>query len=283
MGSRWLQVRTEYANRVAEICVETFFEVTKEFNFRILLEGEAKVGDNWKKRISVRGDPLMKLITKHKVKGEEIPVTTSRKVAEYFGKEHKHVIESIEKLLEKDGSSFGLISMFVISKYKDKYKRDKKQYLLTQDGFTLLAMGFTGAKALEFKLAYIQSFNDMRSAIHEHKIAREVTRQGYKGTTQALKDQLGDDAKIYHFSNEADMRNKIVLGLTTKQYCVIHEIDKKKMRDHLETKDLKALASLEKYDEILIELGAPFEERKEKCEEYHLTMLRKQLAVEEIT
>lgn len=31
MGSRWLQVRTEYAERVAEICVETFFEVTKEF------------------------------------------------------------------------------------------------------------------------------------------------------------------------------------------------------------------------------------------------------------
>jgi len=43
-----IQVKEEYADRVAEICVATFHEVTEWFNFRILLEGEAKVGDNWK-------------------------------------------------------------------------------------------------------------------------------------------------------------------------------------------------------------------------------------------
>jgi len=43
-----IQVKDEYAERVAEICVSTFLEVTEEFNFRILLEGEAKVGNNWK-------------------------------------------------------------------------------------------------------------------------------------------------------------------------------------------------------------------------------------------
>lgn len=43
-----IQVKEELADRVAEICVESFAEVTEHFNFRILLEGEAKVGDNWK-------------------------------------------------------------------------------------------------------------------------------------------------------------------------------------------------------------------------------------------
>lgn len=43
-----VQVREEVAERVAEICVESFKEVTEHFNFRILLEGEAKVGNNWK-------------------------------------------------------------------------------------------------------------------------------------------------------------------------------------------------------------------------------------------
>lgn len=42
-----IQVKEELANRVAEICVESFEQVTEHFNFRILLEGEAKVGANW--------------------------------------------------------------------------------------------------------------------------------------------------------------------------------------------------------------------------------------------
>lgn len=43
-----IQVKEEYAERVAEICIGTFKEVTEFFNFRILLEGEAKIGNNWK-------------------------------------------------------------------------------------------------------------------------------------------------------------------------------------------------------------------------------------------
>jgi len=43
-----IQVKEQYADRVAEICVSTFKEVTEWFDFRILLEGEAKVGMNWK-------------------------------------------------------------------------------------------------------------------------------------------------------------------------------------------------------------------------------------------
>lgn len=169
-----------------------------------------------------------KLITKQKIKGEDVPVTTSRKVAEVFGKRHSHVIEALENLMVENST---VKSMFTLSTYKVR-GRDFKQYLLTQDGFTLLAMGFTGAKALEFKLAYIQAFNDMRVAIEEHKFNREIAKEGFKGLTGALRAEHGDNAKMYHFSNEADMLNRIVLGLSAKQYCDIHKIDRKRMRDY---------------------------------------------------
>lgn len=212
----------------------------------------------------------MKLIVKHKIQGEDTPVTTSKKVAEFFEKEHKHVIRDIENLIEKDGSNFGLNSMFILSTYKDTYKRDKKQYLLTQDGFTLLAMGFTGPKALEFKLAYINAFNGMRKELEDFKVQRKIAKEGYKGLTGSLKDELGDNAKVYHFSNEADMINKIVLGLTAKQYCDIHNIDRKCMRDHLSSKDLESISELEKYDEFLIRRGFTYKQREEELSEYHL-------------
>lgn len=221
----------------------------------------------------------MQLIVKHKIKEENIPVTTSRKVAEFFEKEHKHVIRDIENLIEKDGLNFELNSMFILSTYKDTYKRDKKQYLLTQDGFTLLAMGFTGPKALEFKLAYIKAFNEMKKELEDFRFQRKIAKEGYKGLTGSLKDELGDDAKVYHFSNEADMINKIVLGLTAKQYCDIHKVDRKCMRDHLSSKDLEAISELEKYDEFLIRRGFTYKQREEELSEYHLRRLRKTLEV----
>ncbi|WDF83600.1 Rha family transcriptional regulator [Lacticaseibacillus pabuli] len=87
-------------------------------------------------------------------------VTTSLQLAETFGKNHKHVLDSIENLVaEKSAAKFFA---------KDTYTSRGKQYPLyymTRDGFTLLAMGFTGKAALEFKLQYIDAFNSMEQTI----------------------------------------------------------------------------------------------------------------------
>lgn len=221
---------------------------------------------------------MNKLVVKHKVKGEDVPVTTSRKVAEYFEKEHYNVIRDIEKLFSNDLKN-ELVKMFFISQYKDKKGETRKEYLLTQDGFSLLVMGFTGAKAMKFKLAYIKAFNEMKKELEDFRFQRKLSKEGYKGLTGSLKDELGDNAKVYHFSNEADMINRIVLGLSAKQYCDIHNIDRKKMRDHLSSKDLEAIAELEKYDEFLIRRGFSYKEREEELSEYHLRRLRKTLEV----
>lgn len=89
-------------------------------------------------------------------------VTTSLKVAEVFGKQHRHILRDISSL-EKDVPNFG--QMFLGGNEPDSYGRDRRIYYMNRDGFTLLAMGFTGKKALQFKLKYIEAFNKMESIV----------------------------------------------------------------------------------------------------------------------
>lgn len=97
------------------------------------------------------------------------PVALSTDIARVFGKEHRHVIRSIENLLSELGTerapNFGLTSTDVL--LPNGGVRKDKAYLLTRDGFTLLAMSFTGRRALQFKLAYIDAFNEMERHLLE--------------------------------------------------------------------------------------------------------------------
>lgn len=83
-------------------------------------------------------------------------VVSSRDVAESFEKRHDNVMRDIDKL-QKDVLNFE--EMFQESSYEDSYGRNQKCYLMNRDGFSLLAMGFTGQKALDWKLKYIEAFN----------------------------------------------------------------------------------------------------------------------------
>ena len=87
-------------------------------------------------------------------------MVSSRDVAENFEKEHKHVLRDIESLMGGE-SKIGLSSMFFKSEYVSSQNKHLPMYLMNRDGFTLLAMGFTGSKAMEWKLKYIQAFNAM--------------------------------------------------------------------------------------------------------------------------
>lgn len=94
-------------------------------------------------------------------------VTTSLNLAESFEKQHKHVLRDIDAL-EKDVSNFG--QMFVEGNEPDSYGRDRRVIYMNRDGFTILAMGFTGKKALQFKLKYIDAFNQMEEHIKENQM-----------------------------------------------------------------------------------------------------------------
>mgnify|MGYP000042177866 CR=1 FL=1 len=92
------------------------------------------------------------------------PVVSSREVANNFEKKHKHVLESIENIKAENSA---VTKMFIESSYKAGTGKNYKEYLLTRDGFSLLVMGFTGAKSLQWKLKYIEAFNKMEQYIKE--------------------------------------------------------------------------------------------------------------------
>ncbi len=92
------------------------------------------------------------------------PQTTSLKIAEVFEKEHRNITRDIENLeIPEDKHRLNFEQIF----YKDKYGREQKAYSISKDGFVLLAMGYTGAKAMQFKLNYIDAFNAMESELRK--------------------------------------------------------------------------------------------------------------------
>lgn len=95
-------------------------------------------------------------------------LTTSRTVAEYFEKEHRHVMEAIRSLIAQAGGmpKIGQTSVFTETTYiNEQNGQAYPMYLINRDGFSLLAMGFTGAKALQFKLKFIAAFNAMEKQL----------------------------------------------------------------------------------------------------------------------
>lgn len=102
------------------------------------------------------------------VENEQV-VTESRKVAETFGRPHKDVLESIRGILAAENSATRFF-------YETTYDNRGKQYpmfLMNRDGFSLLVMGFTGAKAMQWKIKYIEAFNEMERQLKEQSVARD--------------------------------------------------------------------------------------------------------------
>lgn len=91
-------------------------------------------------------------------------LTNSLLVAEKFGKRHDHVLRDIKNLIDST-QNWG--QLFVSTTYTDNSGKSNPMYIINRDGFTLLAMGFTGKKALEFKLQYIEAFNKMESELKQ--------------------------------------------------------------------------------------------------------------------
>ncbi|KMQ77384.1 hypothetical protein ABY58_14830 [Edwardsiella ictaluri] len=103
-------------------------------------------------------------------------ITTSIAVAEFFGKQHKNVIQKIETLdcsPEFNGLNFQPV------KYTDAKGEKRPSYEMTKDGFVFLVMGFTGKRAAAFKEAYIAEFNRMEAQIRHQR----PEQAGYLGRT----------------------------------------------------------------------------------------------------
>lgn len=101
------------------------------------------------------------------INGKDVPAVTSLQVAKHFEKEHKHVLRDIEAVLSQVPENF-VKPNFGLYEYPVETgigTRTAKAYLLSKDAFTLLTMGYTGEKAMAFKIAYIARFNEMEEQL----------------------------------------------------------------------------------------------------------------------
>ena len=134
-------------------------------------------------------------------------VTSSLQVAETFGKRHDHVTRDIEELIAQSGSPKLGNEMFATGTYENRGKQ-YPMYYMNRDGFTLLAMGFTGDKALQFKLQYIKAFNEME---------QQVKFQVPSTLPEALRLAADQAEKISVLQPKADYTDKMLAnpGLET--------------------------------------------------------------------
>lgn len=99
------------------------------------------------------------------VKNNQV-VVSSRQIAENFGKEHKHVLESIREIITAENSA---LTLFQESLYVSGTGKSYPEYLMNRDGSSLLVMGFSGKQALRWKLKYIAAFNAMEKQLETSK------------------------------------------------------------------------------------------------------------------
>jgi len=187
-------------------------------------------------------------------------------VAEVFEKQHKHVLRDIARITEpKSGLSEKFIhSNFKSSFYKDSTGRKLPCYFMTRDGFTMLVMGYSGQKAMKFKELYIRRFNEMECFIKTLVSAR----QEFPLLTANIK-LLHENPKPYHFSNECNMLNCIVIGMTAKQFRLANSIEKgKSIRPYLADEQITMLDILQKVDVGLLVAVPDYGQRKRYLEWY---------------
>lgn len=106
------------------------------------------------------------------------PVASSRDVAKRFGKEHKNVMQAVANLVAENSAAK---SMFHPATFENRGKK-YPMYLMNRDGFSLLAMGFTGKEAVQWKLKYIEAFNEMEKKLAaQHKEQQAVQDANIQG------------------------------------------------------------------------------------------------------
>lgn len=149
------------------------------------------------------------------------PLTNSVLVAEKFGKRHYHVMDTIKNLLDSHEKSG---QFFVSATYIDNSGKENPMYIMSRDGFTLLAMGFTGQKALQFKLDYIEAFNNMEKSIKQTQylpscVDTSMLKQLVE-TTQVMAAQISQmQAELNKRSQPAlpSMPTKIIRSTSNEQ------------------------------------------------------------------
>ena len=178
------------------------------------------------------------------------PTTTSRVIAEKFGKRHDAVIRSIRNLECSNG--FWLHN-FVERDYVDERGKTYPMYEITRDGFAFLAMGFTGKKAAEWKEKFIDAFNLQAAEINRLRALHAAPDwQAARLEGKTVRREETDTIKVFvdyaksQGSNHAGKYYMLFSKETNRALFFVESAVGKNFRDGLTAAQLSAISMAER-------------------------------------
>ena len=170
-------------------------------------------------------------------------VCSSLQVAEKFGKRHDRVLRAIDNLLETLPENGEVSKMFILSKRKAADGQFHRMYFMNRDGFSLLVMGFTGKKALEWKLKYIKAFNQMEKFILERQTqawidsrkAGKLTRKAETDTIKKLVEYAqaqGSQHADKLYMTYSKLANKMA-GVSKRDEATVAQLNNLSLMEHI--------------------------------------------------
>ncbi|MGJ0125931.1 Rha family transcriptional regulator [Pantoea sp. RHCKP32] len=190
-------------------------------------------------------------------------VTNTVAIADGVGRDHDTIIKLVDRN-KTDLEEFGTVG-FEIRKSGGKPLRIA---LLNEQQTTLLITYMRNNDVVRaFKKRLVAEFFKMRSTLAAQRMDRNSARLEYRPMTDAIKHEReaqGKQIAPHHFSNEADLINRLALGMTAAKFRVYHEIGKKEaIRDYLTPEQIHCITELQRANTVFISMGWDFEQRKE--------------------
>lgn len=165
------------------------------------------------------------------IKNDEA-VCTSLDVAEKFNKQHKDVLRKIDNIVAQN---YATEKWFKFANYKANDNQEHRICFMNRDGFSLLVMGFSGKKALEWKIQYIQAFNEMESMLKERntqlwieqrkqgKLTRQSETDVIKKLVEYAKEQGSEHSQMLYMTY-SKLANKMA-GITDRELATIKQLN----------------------------------------------------------
>lgn len=163
-------------------------------------------------------------------------VTDSLTVANVFEKRHDNVIRDIRNIIANIDSEWGVLNFEDTTYTKQQNGQTYQKYLMTEDGFTLLAMGYTGKDAMHFKVAYIKEFRRMQQELaHQQEvfsymiadpieraerwIEEERERQSLQAQKMMLEQRIAEyEPKLTYVDQILESTNTVTISQIAKDY-----------------------------------------------------------------
>lgn len=175
-------------------------------------------------------------------------VTSSRNVARDFGKEHRNVMRDIEGVLKNEQAQ----EMFYKTTYiHEQNKQEYPMYLINRDGFTLLAMGFTGKKAMDFKMKYMNEFNKMEQFMNSPEMIVQRAMEIQNKKVLELQNTLEEQRPLVSFAEAC---------MTSKKSLLVREVAKLASKQGVKTGEKRLWQKLRDWKLVFSNKNEPYQE-----------------------